>query len=150
METAAVADLAEGPIVIERDPYVITLAIDDLGDISLTTKNGDKRLKSVPAKFKKDDEVAALRTRKTELTRQKTRMRTSLEASMIRGDTFDLDELESLLRHPLLRPMLHRLIWVDEAGFMCCPLDSLYTLDANLQRLDELPIADYIRAPTFF
>lgn len=45
-------------------------------------------------------------------------MRASLEASMVRGDEFDVAEVKDLSAHPLLRPMLQRLVWVDAAGVL--------------------------------
>jgi hypothetical protein len=40
-------------------------------------------------------------------------------------------------------------IWIDEPGFQCCPVDSIYTVDQNHQKLDQLEVLGYLRAPAF-
>ncbi len=116
METAAVADLAAGPVVVKREPYIVTLRVDAMGVVELTTTKDGKKLKSIPAKHRKDPEIAELRSRKKELGRQTSRMRQSLETAMVRGDDFAAEELRQLMQHPVLRPMLLRLVWRAAGG----------------------------------
>jgi Family of unknown function (DUF5724) len=86
METEALGDLRHGPVeVIEGDVRVI-LSIDAHGEAQLTAEKKGKALKEVPASLRKVETVAALRIRKSNLGQQKSRMRRSLEESMIRGD----------------------------------------------------------------
>ncbi len=120
MEIHEVADLADGPVRLEIDEYEIELAVDDLGTAALTTRKGGKKLKSVPAKHRKNPDVVALRDRATKLRRQVSRMRHSLEASSIRGDEFTPEELGQLQRHPVLQPMLANLIFTngDAMGYV--------------------------------
>ena len=40
-------------------------------------------------------------------------------------------------------------IWIDEPGTTCCPVDSIFTVDQNHQKLDQLEVLGYIRAPVF-
>lgn len=41
-------------------------------------------------------------------------------------------------------------IWIDEADYTCCPVDGVYTLDQNLEKLDALQVTSYLRAPSSF
>jgi hypothetical protein len=133
MEIHEVADLAEGPIGIELEDYRFELAVDHLGEARVTTHRGDKVLKSVPAKHRKNPEVMELRHRATQLRRQVSRMRQSLEASSIRGDRFTPDELQQLHRHPVLRPMLANLVFTDgeQMGFPVAEGRELVTPDGT-------------------
>lgn len=79
---------------------------------SLSAVKGGKPLKIVPPAIKKDKSVAVLATRMTELRRQASRIRHSLEHSMCRGDTFEGAELVTLFGHPLLRHNITRLVMV--------------------------------------
>ena len=54
--------------------------------------------------------------RQGEIRRQASRVNQSLEAMTIRGDTFAGRELRQLLVHPLLCPLLERLVLVGEGS----------------------------------
>ncbi|HLK56092.1 MAG TPA: DUF5724 domain-containing protein, partial [Chthonomonadaceae bacterium] len=119
MEAEAVADLAHGPLTVSAEDVAVTLAINALGKPELTVTKAGKPLKAIPPKIKKLPDVAELADRKTDIERQASRMRLSLESAMIRGDRFTGEELWELLRHPVLAPMLRSLIFVgsDIAGY---------------------------------
>jgi hypothetical protein len=114
MEATTVADLAGRAAVAEVQDVRVTLLIDPDGAPLLTVSRGDKPLKSVPAKLMKNPDIYALRTRVTDLRRQRSRMRASLEQMMIRGDEFSGDELHQLCAHPLVFPLLNRLVLIGE------------------------------------
>jgi Family of unknown function (DUF5724)/Domain of unknown function (DUF4132) len=118
METDAVADLKDGPISIEWDGITLELSINPLGEPELEVSKAGKVLKDIPASLKKSEAVIAIRERKKELERQVSRMRSSLEAAMIRGDQFAGSELVKLFDHPMLRAMLKNLIWMVEGDVL--------------------------------
>jgi len=147
MEAAAVADLARGPVRITDAETTITLAIDDDGAPALSAAKKGRPLASVPARLGKRPDVKSLRDRFTELRRQRTRMRASLEASMCRGEVFRGPELKELCSHPMLRPMVERLVFIGrgarsgypgEGGRALC--DYHGTLE-GVGRADELRVA---------
>ncbi|MHC5020820.1 MAG: DUF4132 domain-containing protein, partial [Planctomycetota bacterium] len=94
----------------------VSLAIDETGGPDLQVRRGEKSLKSVPAKLRKHPRIAALRARSTELKRQRSRIRASLEQAMVRGDEFTGAEFKELCRHGILKPMLERLVIVGGGG----------------------------------
>lgn len=116
METEAVADLAKGPVVVSLGETVVSLTIDSEGIPSVVATKKGKTLKSVPAEVKKHESIKALSDRLTDLRRQGSRMRLSIEQAMCRGDEFSGEELGALCRHPILRPMLSRLVFVSPIG----------------------------------
>ena len=124
MEKVAIADLATGPVTLTFDTVIISLAITEKGDPELTTLNKGKPLKNIPAKLRKDTKVKALQARKQSITRQASRIRHSLENAMCRGDEFTGSELKQLLTHPILRPSLNRLIFIDENGQCGYPINN--------------------------
>lgn len=119
MEARGIADLADGPLTVQADDVTVSLGLDDAGQPELSVRRGEKTLKTVPSVAAKNAEVKALRKRATELRRQGSRIRTSLELAMVRGDSFTGEELHQLARHPLLAPKLEKLVLVAEgiAGF---------------------------------
>lgn len=116
MEAEASADLREGPVEATDGEVRAVLSIDALGDPQLAYEKNGKPLKDVPAALRKSPALSALRARKTELTQQTSRMRQSLEESMIRGDRFTPQELCELEAHPLLKPMIGSLLFACDDG----------------------------------
>lgn len=116
MEARGVADLASGGRVVRVDDLELTLSLGELGTPDLTVTRGGKALKAIPASLKKNAEVVELRQRQVQLRRDLSRARESLEAAMVRGDTFSGAELVELFEHPLLSPMLKRLVLVGESS----------------------------------
>lgn len=119
MEREAVADLADGPATIAREGVKMTLDVsrDGLPTLSVTRKG--KELKNLPRSHAKDPGFAALKARAADLRRQAARIRSALEEMMVRGDTFEVQELRNLLTHPILGPNLTRLVFAaDRTGSM--------------------------------
>jgi hypothetical protein len=119
MEVRAVEDLAGGPLSATVDGVTLSLAVNEWGEPEMTVTKAGKALKSIPPKVKKHPQIVALREREREVRRQASRMKESLEWAMCRGDEFTGSELRGLLEHPVLAPMLSRLVFVGEgtAGY---------------------------------
>ncbi len=130
MEARAVADLAQGPKTIKVGEVKVSLAIGDLGEPQLTITKAGRLLKSIPASIKKDPHVAELVERKREVEKQKSRMRQSLELAMCRGDTFTGAEMQALLDHPVLAPMLEQLVFLGD-GLAGYPVKRGKALEAH-------------------
>lgn len=123
MEGEAITDLAEGPVTLTIDEVSISLSLNEEGKPQISILKKGKPLKAVPAKLKKNPDVKALQERKRSITRQASRIRKSLEQSMCRGDEFTGAELKELLKHPILRPILQRLVFIAaESGALGYPI----------------------------
>jgi hypothetical protein len=113
METRAIGDLADGSMKVAKGEYVFNLRITPDGEPEFSINKGEKIIKSVPAAYKKDEDVMNLRAKGTELKKQVSRIRKSLEEAMIRQDEFTLEEVANLNRHPVLSAFFGRLILTD-------------------------------------
>jgi len=113
MEAKAVADLASGPVSVSREETTVSLSIDEAGAPEFRVVKRGRPLKNVPAKLRKHPEIAELKSRVKDLRRQSSRMRLALEESMCRGDTFTRAELVEFFAHPMLRPMIERLVVIS-------------------------------------
>jgi Family of unknown function (DUF5724)/Domain of unknown function (DUF4132) len=114
MEAHEIADLAKGPISAAFEGVTVTLSLDEQAQAQLVIQRGDRVLKSIPATVRKNPKIALLAERRADLKRQASRMRQSLEAAMVRGDAFTGTELRQLFEHPVLAPLLERLILLGE------------------------------------
>jgi hypothetical protein len=121
VEAAEAGDLAAGPVTAEADGVTVTLSVTDEGTPDLTVRRGAKTLRSIPAAVKKNESVAALTDRKTALAKQATRVREALQEAMTAQDEFTDDDLAALARHPVVAPMLRRLVWVTAGGCALMP-----------------------------
>jgi hypothetical protein len=115
----AVKDLANRPVAVTKDGVTVSLALDDDAKPLLSVRRGDKELKSLPPAIKKDKKVAELTGRVSDIRRQASSIRQSLETAMCRGDVFSGDELRAWCGHALVAPSLARLLVVGEgiAGY---------------------------------
>ncbi len=118
MELKGVADLADGPVTLEKDGTRFALFITAEGAPELSVEKSGKPLKAVPAALKKNEDVMALQERRRELERQGSRMRVSLERAMVHGDAFRAKELQALWAHPILRAMFGKLVFTTNSGKM--------------------------------
>lgn len=145
MEAEAVADLARGPITVAKKETRVTLALDDDGAPELSVVKKDRPLKNVPAALRKDKDIVALRARVKDLRRQRARMRLSLEAAMCRGDRFTAEELRQFFDHPMLRPMVERLVFIGDGDLIGYPTENGKLLRAADGRVEPVGKRDEVR-----
>lgn len=143
MEAQSVADLATGPQSVTVSGVTVTLALDD-GKPVLTVAKGGKPLKAIPPAVKKHEKVAEMAARKQHLTRQGSRVRKSLEAMMCRGDEFTAEELRRLMTHPLIAPLLGRLVLVGE-GVVGYPAEGGKALETHAGKLEPVKMGETLR-----
>lgn len=120
LEAQSLSDLAKGPVSVTKEGVTVTLELDAEAKPVMTVTKGGKPLRAVPAPLrKKHTALAELSERATELRKQTSRMKQSLEVAMCRGDFIDATELLQLMQHPILAPQLKRLVLVGEgiAGY---------------------------------
>jgi len=114
METKVIDDsrkLLEEHIV---DGVALRVIIGEDGKAELSASKDGKMLKSVPAKIKKDKTVIELTDMKKKLNEQYRRTRIMLEQAMEDSSVFTFGELLALTEHPVVYPMLSKLIFVGE------------------------------------
>ncbi|NEW04616.1 DUF4132 domain-containing protein [Paenibacillus sp. SYP-B3998] len=98
------------PYMLDEETAV-QLLIDEEGQSEIGITRKGKELKAIPAKYKKDEYVDALKEMKSELTEQYRRARKELERSMESGNTFTLQELKGLSGNPVITPLLRTLVF---------------------------------------
>jgi Family of unknown function (DUF5724)/Domain of unknown function (DUF4132) len=143
MEAASCADLVKG-ISVKAGPVVASLKVDGNGQVEWNMVRDGKALKSIPPAQKNDKKLAEIVERKKELVRSQSRMRRGLEDMMCRGDTFTGAELAQLAQHPLLAPMLNRLVIAGE-GILGYPDKKGQALRNHAGKLEPVKKAEALR-----
>ena len=123
MEREALGDLVRGSVKAVSGELEVELRIDAEGDAQLEVRKAGKRIQKLPATAKKQPELQALAERAKEIRKQKQRMRASLETAMVRGDLIRGSELAGLMQHPVLAPLLRRLVLMGD-GLCGYPLED--------------------------
>ena len=109
MEAKATQQIMEKSTLV-LDDTEIKLVIDDQGKAEFLVRKGEKVLKTIPDKYKKNKEVEALKEGKNYLTKQYSRTRLSLEQAMLSQTLFSVAELNRIMEHPVVKAMLSKLV----------------------------------------
>ncbi len=125
METFKIKQITDYFTPKKIDGVELYVAIDDSGTASLICEKGGKKLSSVPARLRKDPYVLELKEVVSSLKSQYRRARQNLERSMEKRDVFSFSELKQLMRHPVIAPLLAKLLFAadDRIGAFCELLD---------------------------
>ncbi|MCI8991638.1 MAG: DUF4132 domain-containing protein [Eubacterium sp.] len=94
------------------DEIEIMVAVDENGKSALKCRKGGKALKSVPAKYKKNETVAAYQEVNKKLKEQYSRTKQMMEQAMEDGTAFEVWEFLELHRNPVARPIVEPLVVV--------------------------------------
>ena len=118
METKQVQHILSKQTQVQYDDVLIRLIINEDGEAEVVSFKGEKDLKAVPGKYKKDSKVEELFEFKKILREQFRRSRKGLEDAMIRGDVFLFDEIKNLFAHPVIAKHLEKLVFAatDESN----------------------------------
>ncbi|WP_459557931.1 DUF4132 domain-containing protein [Lacunimicrobium album] len=144
MELEEFKDLKDGTMTVTAGEVSVTLTVDDQGESEITVMKAGKLLKSIPPALKKNEQILAVTERKTTLKRQAARIRKSLEEMMCRGEQFTGEELMQLFGHPILRPLLSRVVLIGE-GIMGYPVEGGRALSGADGKLEPVKKTEKFR-----
>jgi len=109
MEAKATQEIMENA-TLTLDETQLKLVINQLGKATIQVNKAGKPLKSIPAKYRKEKAVVALKEHKSYLAQQYKRTRLSLENAMVNEDEFTAAEIHKLMQHPIVKAMLQQLV----------------------------------------
>ena len=134
MEAAEVADLRDGPVSVSVDNVTVSLSINDAGAAHIDVFKSGKPLKNVPARLRREPAVVSLLDRRKTIEHQRSRMRSALETAMCRAEPFPADELQTLALHPVMAPLMNRLVFTsgDITGYPVNGATALQHHDGTL------------------
>lgn len=110
VETAEAAELRAAPAV-RLDNLELRLGFDGNGRPQLACSRAGRPLKAVPAAMKAASDGKALIALHKDLVGRIPRFRSALEQALITRCVWTGAQLQDLCRHPMLAPMLQRLVW---------------------------------------
>jgi hypothetical protein len=113
METKQIQEIFAKETQVQFDDVLIGLVIDEDGEADVVSFKGDKQLKDIPSKYRKDKKVEELNGFKKTLREQLRRSRAGLEDAMVRGDVFLMTEIQALSEHPVIVKHLSKLVFIS-------------------------------------
>lgn len=119
----------------------LRLEISDSGKTEIKCEKNGKALKSVPAKYKKNEIVVKLSETKKMLAEQYRRTRDMFEDAMESRTLFTFEELNMLCTNPVLKPIVSRLVYMcrEKLGFINgCKLVDFAGNEMKLTKKSEL------------
>ncbi|MDM5190624.1 DUF4132 domain-containing protein [Bacillus sp. DX4.1] len=112
------------------------LEVDSLGVAQLIVQKEGKTLKSVPTRLKKNAKVVKFQEIRKEMREQQKRSKKSLEEAMETSTAFQFGELQELLRHPVIAPLLKTLVVKVDQHLGYVKEDGLLILKGGLLQID--------------
>ncbi|MGB5990179.1 MAG: DUF4132 domain-containing protein [Marinifilaceae bacterium] len=119
MESKEAQEIIENAEKLKFDKHEVALEIDEAGKSAIIFYKEGVKCASLPAKYRKEKEYLKLKEFNKTLREQYRRTRASLEAAMVNGDAFEYEEIETLTQHPVVAPMLNKLVLIsgEHIGF---------------------------------
>ncbi|MGN6546939.1 MAG: DUF5724 domain-containing protein, partial [Aureliella sp.] len=110
---SAMAEELEKYEVVEVGPTKLRLAIDAQGTPSLEIVKAGKPLKAIPAAVKKDPACVEQQRLLKSLKTFAVEARKTLEHALVEQLRYDIDDLQQMLAHPILRRMFEGVLLTD-------------------------------------
>lgn len=135
MELAAFTDIKHLFDTQQIEHITAQLQIDEDANVTMIVEKDGKRLKNIPTALKKHAQVVELQEARKELQEQYKRARPALEQAMELETKFFAEELINLLEHPILAPLLQKLIFKNEEHVGWLTKDGLKLLTDDIVSL---------------
>ena len=137
METLLFDDIRHLTEPQELDEITLRLVIDELGRVDIECTKGGKVLKSIPAKYKKDELVVTLTETKKMLNEQHRRTRLMFEQAMEDMIIFTAGELQALTANPVVAPIIKTLVLTDGTASGLLDDMKFVSVDRSSKKLKE-------------
>ncbi|MFZ4202959.1 DUF4132 domain-containing protein [Lysinibacillus sp. NPDC056220] len=111
------------------------LQIEEDATITIIVEKDGKRLKNIPTALKKHADVVILQEARKDLQEQYKRARPALEQAMALETIFSAEELINLLAHPILAPLLQKLVFISGEHVGMITPEGLQVLSGNVVNL---------------
>lgn len=123
------------------DELLVWLSVAEDGKCEVICEKNGKALKSIPAKYKKNEYMIALNENKKQLTEQYRRTKAMFEDAMEKGVEFTFGELKQLLQNPVTEKIVSNLVVKCRENLGFVTVDGLLSVE---QGEKILPIDDTV------
>ena len=119
----------------------VWIEIDDQGKNEIKVKRNNKKLKSIPAKFKKNDDILKIKEVHNIWNEQYRRSKKMLEQAMEERIVFSKEEINTIAKNPIVSPMLYKLVLCTHQHFGFYEEGRLRGIDKTVDFDDAIKIA---------
>lgn len=96
--------------ILDFDDILFSLKITAMGKAEIEVEKAGKIQKSIPQKYKKYKALKGLIAKKNTLKKQYSRVLKFLENAMINQEVFAVEDIELLMHHAIIKPLLSKLL----------------------------------------
>lgn len=112
METELVRNNMQYFEGVDIEDYRVRISIDDMGKVSMCCEKAGKKLKSIPAVLKKNEQYLEMKAFHDKLKAQYSRTVAMFEASMEDRDAYTFGELVTLCENPVTKCIVENLVYI--------------------------------------
>lgn len=99
------------------DDIEVVIEIDELGRSEICAFKNNKRLKNIPARLNKNEQVIRIKEAHRLFKQQYSRTLAMLQKSMEERTQYDLNEIETMATHPIAKALIQYLVLTDGQHF---------------------------------
>ncbi|MCH5186014.1 MAG: DUF4132 domain-containing protein, partial [Oscillospiraceae bacterium] len=150
METKLADDAKELFENKEIDGVTVRLTVDENGKADIICEKDGKRLKSLPARIKKNEYILKLTETKKKLVEQYRRTKQMFEQAMEDGIEFTVEELKILHNNPVAYPIIKNLVFEINGGLGFISGNNLADYAGNTLTVSDKDIAVTAHSHTLY
>ena len=120
MESESILQYQHYLVPQEIGDISIWIEIDAFGHNDIVLSKNGKKQKSIPASLKKNETILEMKKIHNQWNEQYRRSRQMLQTAMEEQTIFSKEEIEVILKNPIVSPMLKKLVFINEdtIGFL--------------------------------
>lgn len=119
----------------------VHIEIDEQGKNEIKVKKNNKKLKSIPARLKKNEDIIKIKEVHHIWNEQYRRSRQMLEQAMEERIVFSKEEIDTIAENPIVSPMIHKLVLMSHQHFGFYHEGQLKGIHDTVDFDDEIKIA---------
>lgn len=123
------------------DDIKVWIEIDEQGQNHICVKRHNKKLKSIPAKLKKNEDMIKIKDIHNIWNEQYRRSKKMLEQAMEERTIFSKEEIDVIAKNPIVSPMLHKLVLFSHGHFGFYDHGQLKGIREIVELSDDVRIA---------
>ncbi len=129
-----IKDVFEPKVIDEIELY---LSLDNIKNPEIVVNKAGKKLKSIPAKYKKHEHIIKIKEAKKDIKEQFSRARITLEEAMINSDRFSIEELRLINTHPVVKEVIKSILFVSDGFIGFLKDNELINLKGEVKKLTK-------------
>lgn len=137
MEVMIVDKMKEVFLPKKVEDIEVCISLKDPSKPELSIIREGKKIKSVPAKYKKNEYIVYINEMKKEIKNQYARAKVTLEQNMVDSKVFDYSEVTLINKHPIIKEIIKDILFIADEFIGVLEGDKLVDCSSNEKKLNN-------------